>query len=123
MGSGKKGGLGIVLAVMWVLLSFGFFMEVMAGPDVPDLPGPAESEISAQLTENPILIGSVEGFTMDRVYIDGVVYVLSKNIEYYSSRGEPIRRAWIKQGSRVKYALGPERTIEIMQLARDEDDE
>lgn len=121
--SGKKVGRGIVLAVMWVFLGFGLFMEVMAEPVVSGLPGLTDSETPAQLTENPIRIGKVEGFTMDRVYIDGVDYVLSKHIEYYSSRGEPIRRAWIKQGARVKYALGPERTIEIMQLVRGEDDE
>lgn len=76
-----------------------------------------------RLSQQSIITGYVEGFTMDRLYIDGTDYVLSNGIEYYSSTGKPVTKAIIKRGSRIKYVLNPENEVEIIQMERGQDDD
>ncbi len=114
MGSGKGVRRWCGLLAMIIILGSGTFSQAGATSAVAVLPGPGEPETLAP--EGSIRLGLVEGFTMDRVYIDGMAYPLSKNIEYFSSLGEPIRQPWVKQGCRVKYVLGPEREVEIIQV-------
>ena len=63
-----------------------------------------------------IRTGTVEGFTMDRVFIDDVGYVLSGNIEFYASLGDPAPVNKFKRGCRVKYVLNDHDEVEILQL-------
>jgi hypothetical protein len=70
-----------------------------------------------------ILLGYVDGFTMDSVYIDGKDYMMAKYIEFYSSKGTPVTKEKIKKGLKVKYVLNPSNEVEIIQLAITNDDE
>lgn len=75
------------------------------------------------LSQQCIITGFVEGFTMDSLYIDGTDYVFSNSIEYYSSIGNPVTKAIIKRGSRIKYVLNPAKEVEIIQMERGQDDD
>ncbi len=74
-------------------------------------------------SQTGIITGFVEGFTMDSLYIDGKDYVMSKGIEYFSSVGNPVTKAIIKRGCRIKYVLSPSKEVEIIQMERGQDDD
>lgn len=72
-------------------------------------------ETGENTVEGRVLTGFVDGFTMDRLYIDGTDYALSKNVECYSSQGQPLAKEKIKRGCRIKYLLNSRQEVEIMQ--------
>jgi hypothetical protein len=76
-----------------------------------------------QSSQQGIITGFVDGFTMDSLYIDGTNYVLAKGIEYYSSKGNPVTKAIIKRGCRIKYVLSPAKEVEIIQMEPGQDDD
>jgi hypothetical protein len=119
-----RSGKGVRLLCSWgVMTMLLFFVMIDSGRAQTAKPDEAGGVQTPSAGESPILTGAVEGFTMDRVYIDGMDYALSKNIEYYSSRGEPVTTVMIKRGSRVKYVLGPSRAVEVIQLEKEPDDD
>ncbi len=115
---------GVRLLYSWVVMMTLLLIVMLGAGWTQDAkPDEAGGVQTPSVDESPILTGAVEGFTMDRVYIDGMDYALSKNIEYYSSRGEPVTTVMIKRGSRVKYVLGPSRAVEVIQLEKEPVDE
>ncbi len=101
------GGLRALVIVLVVIFS--------ANPALSGEEPPVNEDHVRSSSCNPIQTGAVEGFTMDRVYIEGQDYVLSKDIQYYSSRGQSVTRESIKRGCRIKFVLNPKLEIEIMQ--------
>ncbi|MFA6009880.1 MAG: hypothetical protein WC799_07840 [Desulfobacteraceae bacterium] len=120
--SGKHIRLLCSMFLIMVILSFGCIAaaEESAGKQkTTETTNPLDN-LSSQ---TGIITGFVEGFTMDSLYIDGTDYVMSKSIEYYSSIGNPVTKAIIKRGCRIKYVLSPTKEVEIIQVERGQDDD
>lgn len=62
--------------------------------------------------------GTFEGFTMDKVYIDGLGHKLAGDIEYYSPQGEKIPQDRFRRGCKVKFVLSQGKEIVMMQMER-----
>lgn len=79
---------------------------------------PAEQGESSEIGKKMVRIhsGIIEGFTMDKVYIDGLGHSLSGDIEFYSPQGEKIPRDRFRRGCKVKFVLSQGKEIVMMQM-------
>lgn len=108
--------------LMGVVFCFGFI--AVADEQVNKQKSKEATKLQENISsQSAILTGFVEGFTMDRLYIDGADYVLARGIEYYSSFGNPVTKAIIKRGCRIKYVLSSVKEVEIIQMERGQDDD
>lgn len=63
-----------------------------------------------------IFSGRFQGFTMDKVYIEGLGIKLADDVEMYSENGDKIHKNKFKSGCLVKFVIGPDKEIEMMQI-------
>ena len=77
---------------------------------------PAEQDNDRKIVR--IHTGIIEGFTMDKVYIDGLGHKLAGDIEFYSPQGEKIPQDRFRRGCKVKFVLSQGKEIVMMQMER-----